>query len=225
MEINKIFICFLITFVNIEQSVSGEKQKLLSRRKRYLVFPEGASLSVAVCMAIGMVGNPQFSIFSYSANYGFAYELPTNATLFLKHRENVFGINMFGYEGDPPPVPAPLPTSTESTTEEASTSSSLEQPKEKIQYLIPEDLKPLPQDTNSPPLSFDPSTFKDIQSRNSYPDSWGTNKFINYPTNQKIRDFGERRYQTSSYPYVSRPMLQRRYRKDLYNKLETAMEQ
>jgi len=40
---------------------SNANDKVLSRKKRYLVFPSGASFSVATCMTIGMYGNPQFS--------------------------------------------------------------------------------------------------------------------------------------------------------------------
>jgi hypothetical protein len=31
-------------------------------------------------MTVGVYGNPQFSIFSWGLNYGFAYNLPTNST-------------------------------------------------------------------------------------------------------------------------------------------------
>lgn len=44
---------------------NNSKDKVLSRRKRYLVFPTGSSFSVAVCMTIGVYGNPQFSLFRY----------------------------------------------------------------------------------------------------------------------------------------------------------------
>lgn len=33
-------------------------------------------------MTVGVYGNPQFSIFSWGLNYGFAYNLPTNSTEF-----------------------------------------------------------------------------------------------------------------------------------------------
>jgi biopolymer transport protein ExbD len=39
------------------------KDKVLSRKKRYLVFPTGSSFSVATCSTIGIYGNPQYSIF------------------------------------------------------------------------------------------------------------------------------------------------------------------
>jgi hypothetical protein len=39
------------------------RTKILSRKKRYMVFPTGSSLSVATCMTIGIYGNPQYSIF------------------------------------------------------------------------------------------------------------------------------------------------------------------
>lgn len=45
-------------------------------------FSEGSSLSIATCMTIGVYGNPQFSLFSWGLNYGFAYNLPSNSTLY-----------------------------------------------------------------------------------------------------------------------------------------------
>lgn len=42
---------------------SKPNEKILSRKKRYLIFPQGSSFSVAVCSTIGIYGNPQFSIF------------------------------------------------------------------------------------------------------------------------------------------------------------------
>ncbi|CAO1438993.1 unnamed protein product [Diamesa serratosioi] len=65
---------------------NAEKEKILSRKKRYLVFPSGSSFSVATCFTIGIYGNPNFSFISWGLNWGFAYELPTNGTYFKKLR-------------------------------------------------------------------------------------------------------------------------------------------
>ncbi|XP_062559173.1 uncharacterized protein LOC134223972 [Armigeres subalbatus] len=56
--------------------------KVLSRRKRYIVFPEGASFSVAVCMTIGVIGNPNYQMFSWAMNWGIAYNLPNQTISF-----------------------------------------------------------------------------------------------------------------------------------------------
>lgn len=40
-------------------------------------------------MTVGVYGNPQFSIWSWAVNYGFAYNLPTNSTDFLHPPEDV----------------------------------------------------------------------------------------------------------------------------------------
>lgn len=90
----------LIDCTSARESSLQSKDKVLSRRKRYLIFPTGASFSVAVCMTVGIYGNPQYSFvrwlrflfdcfvadvwccFSYGLNWGFAYELPTNASYF-----------------------------------------------------------------------------------------------------------------------------------------------
>lgn len=63
---------------------TSSEVKVLSRKKRYLIFPQGSSFSVATCMTIGIYGNPQYSIFSWGLNYGFAYNLPTNASEYSK---------------------------------------------------------------------------------------------------------------------------------------------
>jgi hypothetical protein len=48
-------------------------EKILSRKKRYLIFPQGSSFSVAVCSTIGIYGNPQFSIFRYNFSFFLFY--------------------------------------------------------------------------------------------------------------------------------------------------------
>lgn len=48
-----------------------EIEKILSRRKRYLIFPTGSSFSVAVCMTVGIYGNPQYSMFRLKQLEGF----------------------------------------------------------------------------------------------------------------------------------------------------------
>ncbi|XP_055611456.1 uncharacterized protein LOC129758054 [Uranotaenia lowii] len=59
---------------------SENPAKVLSRKKRFIVFPEGASFSVAVCMTVGVYGNPNYQMFSWALNWGIAYNLP-NQTL------------------------------------------------------------------------------------------------------------------------------------------------
>lgn len=67
--------------------VTASEEKILSRKKRYLVFPSGSSFSVATCFTIGIYGNPNYAFISWGLNWGFAYELPTNSTYFKKMRE------------------------------------------------------------------------------------------------------------------------------------------
>ncbi|KAG5672413.1 hypothetical protein PVAND_002544 [Polypedilum vanderplanki] len=64
------------------QNNDDNQKQILSRKKRYLIFPTGSSFSVATCMTIGIYGNPQYSIFSWGVNWGFAYELPTNSSTY-----------------------------------------------------------------------------------------------------------------------------------------------
>ncbi|KAG6451058.1 uncharacterized protein LOC115444166 [Manduca sexta] len=62
---------------------SGSKSKVLSRRKRYVAFPEGSSFSIAGCMVTGLIGQPAPATapgtFTFGLNWAIAYELP-NAT-------------------------------------------------------------------------------------------------------------------------------------------------
>ncbi|XP_050341033.1 uncharacterized protein LOC126767620 [Bactrocera neohumeralis] len=57
-------------------------QRILSRRKRYLAFPEGTSFTTSVCITIGIIGNPNYSYMSFGLNFGIGYDLP-NATWVL----------------------------------------------------------------------------------------------------------------------------------------------
>lgn len=68
MEAKLLLVLLLISLIHYnstdESSVELKRDdKVLSRRKRYLVFPTGASFSVATCMTIGVYGNPNFSLF------------------------------------------------------------------------------------------------------------------------------------------------------------------
>ncbi|XP_041675429.1 uncharacterized protein LOC108116567 isoform X2 [Drosophila eugracilis] len=58
-------------------------QRVLSRPKRYLSFPEGSSFSVAVCFTVGIIGNPYYGYNSFGLNWGVAYDLP-NTTWVLQ---------------------------------------------------------------------------------------------------------------------------------------------
>ncbi|GBP60339.1 hypothetical protein EVAR_91374_1 [Eumeta japonica] len=54
--------------------------KVLSRKRRYVTFPEGSSFSAAACMTVGLIGQPAPSTspgtFTFGLNWGIAYELP-----------------------------------------------------------------------------------------------------------------------------------------------------
>uniref|UniRef100_A0A182FNM6 Uncharacterized protein n=1 Tax=Anopheles albimanus TaxID=7167 RepID=A0A182FNM6_ANOAL len=61
-----------------------DRERVLSRRKRFIVFPEGSSFSVAVCMTIGLYGNPNYQLISWALNWGIAYNLPNQTISFQK---------------------------------------------------------------------------------------------------------------------------------------------
>lgn len=109
-------ICVVVLVVDVVFSANPQNKigsKVLSRRKRFVIFPTGSSFSVAVCMTIGgkitkvlcvfmnfvmfflVYGNPQFSIFSWALNYGFAYNLPSNSSYFLHPPEGILDFPFF----------------------------------------------------------------------------------------------------------------------------------
>uniref|UniRef100_A0A1B0ALD7 Uncharacterized protein n=1 Tax=Glossina palpalis gambiensis TaxID=67801 RepID=A0A1B0ALD7_9MUSC len=61
----------------------------LSRKKRYVAFPEGSSVTAAICLTVGMIGNPSRDFLSYAVNYGVAYNLPT-VEWARRHRNGFF---------------------------------------------------------------------------------------------------------------------------------------
>ncbi|XP_024935575.1 uncharacterized protein LOC107274861 [Cephus cinctus] len=80
-------ICFIATSTIY---VNSEDTHLLSRRKRYIVFPEGSSFSIALCMTMHTLTND--NIFTEGMNWGISYDLPneTKAELapFLELRKD-----------------------------------------------------------------------------------------------------------------------------------------
>ncbi|KAG5672414.1 hypothetical protein PVAND_002545 [Polypedilum vanderplanki] len=95
--------------------IRKDGMKILSRKRRFLIFPTGSSFSVAVCMTVGVYGNPQFSIWSWGLNYGFAYNLPTNSTEYTNIPPDIQVYPFVNYDDDEPSTttttttPAPPP--------------------------------------------------------------------------------------------------------------------
>ncbi|XP_049871773.1 uncharacterized protein LOC126370792 [Pectinophora gossypiella] len=88
-NLNWLLFIFLTSFIveSITKEVASERSKILSRRRRYVTFPEGSSFSCAGCMTVGVIGQPAPSsapgTFTFGLNWGIAYELP-NATESLR---------------------------------------------------------------------------------------------------------------------------------------------
>ncbi|KAH8247857.1 hypothetical protein KR038_011076 [Drosophila bunnanda] len=85
----RLLLKFLVTWLLLVQSMPVESMqpevnatqevtKVLRRHKRYLAFPEGSSVSGAICMTIGMIGNPDVDYLSWAVNWGVAYDLPNH---------------------------------------------------------------------------------------------------------------------------------------------------
>lgn len=161
--------------------------KILSRRKRFLLFPTGSSFSVATCMTVGVYGNPQFSIWSWGLNFGFAYNLPTNASYFLNPPKDVLDFPFFqNFDTDPSPPP---PT----TTPEAET---------------------LPPDHDHDHHHHDHDYGSSELSAPSGP-----------PSDAAAPPAAQRKYFVYHQPkYETRPMIQRRYRRDIYKNIESVID-
>ncbi|CAG9857954.1 unnamed protein product [Phyllotreta striolata] len=110
LEITKILSILILLVSTWNPALSRQ----LSRRKRYLVFPEGASMSAAACMTAQFWVNPP-GIFTDTLAWGVAYDLPTNVTelkaysgknqlLKRRSRRELYGkiekiIQSIGYDG------------------------------------------------------------------------------------------------------------------------------
>ncbi|KAK9694540.1 DM4/DM12 family [Popillia japonica] len=86
---------------------------VLSRNKRYIVFPEGSTLSIAICMTAQVLGPA--NIFTEGLNWGISYELPNDSSEFReyffpkkvmqrRHRRDLYQkmeliMNSMGYDG------------------------------------------------------------------------------------------------------------------------------
>lgn len=189
----------------IEDDRRKREPKVLSRRKRYIIFPVGSSFSVATCMVgsihmficrnyysflfplqtIGVYGNPNFSLFSWALNYGFAYNLPDNSSYFTQPSSvDIFSVPSFIDGFAPPPdaePPAPPDTTTTTTA--------------KPEIFIP-----------------DHSHDHDYHDHDhaSAPSASGDDMTAS-----------RRKYHVYYQPkYETKPMIQRRYRRDVYRNIE-----
>ncbi|CAH0553703.1 unnamed protein product [Brassicogethes aeneus] len=61
--------------------VEGQKtdEVILSRRKRYVAFPDGSSMIFAFCNTAAVI--TPFQIFTEGVNWGISYDLPNGTTL------------------------------------------------------------------------------------------------------------------------------------------------
>ncbi|XP_066585098.1 uncharacterized protein [Prorops nasuta] len=75
-SLNHYLILVLYIVTSGEEVDSGE-EKSLSRRKRYVVFPEGSSFSIALCLTVHTL-TPD-NIFTEGVNWGISYDLPNES--------------------------------------------------------------------------------------------------------------------------------------------------
>jgi hypothetical protein len=56
-------------------------------------------------MTVGVYGNPQFSIFSWGVNYGFAYNLPSNSSYFSHPPKEITQFPFYDLTEEEKPAP------------------------------------------------------------------------------------------------------------------------
>ncbi|XP_063367868.1 uncharacterized protein LOC134656279 [Cydia amplana] len=97
MNLNLSLVLFVCVLMELGRAgVSNSASRILSRKRRYVTFPEGSSFSCAGCMTVGLIGQPAPSsspgTFTFGLNWGIAYELPNaTETLAAYHRKHRLG--------------------------------------------------------------------------------------------------------------------------------------
>ncbi|XP_037808395.1 uncharacterized protein LOC119601507 [Lucilia sericata] len=79
MQFLKVVAFLNLLVVCMSAETYSNSTQVLSRRKRYIAFPDGSSVSAAICLTIGVVGNPHVDYLSWAVNWGVAYNLPNYA--------------------------------------------------------------------------------------------------------------------------------------------------
>ncbi|XP_044759102.1 uncharacterized protein LOC123316891 [Coccinella septempunctata] len=89
-EIMVRFLAYTFLFLVHSEIICGENGLIPRRSKRFVAFPEGASLSVALCMTQQVI-IPAGSIFTEGVNWGISYQLPNKTTYLdnLKEKSHI----------------------------------------------------------------------------------------------------------------------------------------
>ncbi|XP_060814692.1 uncharacterized protein LOC132906480 [Bombus pascuorum] len=69
-----LIICVLLS----DYQVNSDRDARLSRKKRYVVFPEGSTFSIALCLTVHTL-TPDDDIFTEGVNWGISYDLPNES--------------------------------------------------------------------------------------------------------------------------------------------------
>ncbi|XP_076682203.1 uncharacterized protein LOC143376159 [Andrena cerasifolii] len=72
--------CFLLLILCIiasDYQVTSDGTTSLSRRKRYVVFPEGSTFSIALCLTVSTLTTED--LFTEGVNWGISYDLPNES--------------------------------------------------------------------------------------------------------------------------------------------------
>ncbi|XP_032671083.1 uncharacterized protein LOC116844077 [Odontomachus brunneus] len=80
MDYRARYLVFFVLCLILSEYEANDKYRAttLSRKRRYVVFPEGSSFSVALCMTVHTL-TPDDDIFTEGLNWGISYDLPNES--------------------------------------------------------------------------------------------------------------------------------------------------
>ncbi|KAL1506073.1 hypothetical protein ABEB36_005504 [Hypothenemus hampei] len=113
MPVQKTIFIFSLCFIRFLHVHCDEPKNKLLRRKRYVVFPEGAAFSAILCLTFQMGITGEAQIFTEAINWGLIYDLPNDTKPFYdyykaaqkrRNRRDLYGkvetvLTSMGYNG------------------------------------------------------------------------------------------------------------------------------
>lgn len=173
-------------------------------------------------------GNPQFSMFSWGVNYGFAYNLPTNSAYFQNpphdHLTNFPFLDLFPFRdlsNSDEDTATPSTTTTTTTTEVPATDASMMSPDSHEMLGII--------DTNASKrydwdYFLNDNSLNRIKASNVQSPIYYQRPVYEYNNNELPTVISSNIYPVYYPPKIeTKPMMQRRYRRDLFKNIESVL--
>ncbi|XP_049837895.1 uncharacterized protein LOC126282285 [Schistocerca gregaria] len=89
---------------DLESASDGVRHRILSRRRRYLVYPEGSSLQLVYCLTVPTIVPVPF--FKFGWTLGLAWELPSDGKQIVEYKKKLRQA-LRKPTTEPPPPPPP----------------------------------------------------------------------------------------------------------------------